>query len=161
MYVTCCILFYTVYTVCRYLVAVSFYSVCIYLPRLGERTLLFTLNIHVASQKIKNFTGTCSATFPGAYGTPDSIWRVAMPHGACNLPWLDCAWLHLSFWVSSCLLLTEDYSIRTPPSHLDTDSPQDLIQPRKVTHPVLESQRHQDLHRELVLSCKRWVKPAN
>ncbi|XP_034767224.1 protein FAM107B-like [Acipenser ruthenus] len=55
----------------------------------------------------------------------------------------------------------EDYSIRTPPSYLDTDSPQDLIQPRKVTHPVLDSQRHQDLHRELVLSCKRGLLPEN
>ncbi|KAK6472181.1 protein FAM107B-like [Huso huso] len=68
---------------------------------------------------------------------------------------------HAKKVMSSCLLLTEDYSIRTPPSHLDTDSPQDLIQPRKVTHPVLESQRHQDLHRELVLSCKRGLLPEN
>ncbi|MGH0188097.1 UNVERIFIED_CONTAM: hypothetical protein FKN15_027806 [Acipenser sinensis] len=66
-----------------------------------------------------------------------------------------------SFFQTQELQSREDYSIRTPPSHLDTDSPQDLIQPRKVTHPVLESQRHQDLHRELVLSCKRGLLPEN
>ncbi|XP_041083578.1 protein FAM107B-like isoform X2 [Polyodon spathula] len=55
----------------------------------------------------------------------------------------------------------ENYSIRTPPSHLDTDSSLNLIQPRKVTNPVLESQNHQDLHRELVLSCRRGLLPEN
>nr|XP_057911777.1 protein FAM107B-like isoform X2 [Doryrhamphus excisus] len=42
-----------------------------------------------------------------------------------------------------------------PPDYLDPDEDQDLIQPRKLLNPVKSSKSHQELHRELLSSCKR------
>ncbi|XP_054641701.1 protein FAM107B-like isoform X1 [Dunckerocampus dactyliophorus] len=42
-----------------------------------------------------------------------------------------------------------------PPDYLEGDEDQDLIKPRKLLNPVKSSKSHQELHRELLSSCKR------
>ncbi|XP_024126494.1 protein FAM107B isoform X2 [Oryzias melastigma] len=42
-----------------------------------------------------------------------------------------------------------------PPDYLDRDEDGELIKPRKLVNPVKSSRSHQELHRELLSSCKR------
>ncbi|KAM4588844.1 protein FAM107B isoform 2-T2 [Odontesthes bonariensis] len=42
-----------------------------------------------------------------------------------------------------------------PPDYLDGDEDEDLIKPKKLLNPVKASRSHQELHRELLNSCKR------
>ncbi|XP_041835966.1 protein FAM107B isoform X2 [Melanotaenia boesemani] len=42
-----------------------------------------------------------------------------------------------------------------PPDYLDEDEDEDLIKPKKLVNPVKASRSHQELHRELLSSCKR------
>ncbi|XP_069031556.1 protein FAM107B isoform X1 [Embiotoca jacksoni] len=47
-------------------------------------------------------------------------------------------------------------SIHVPqPDYLDGDEDEDLIKPKKLLNPVKASKSHQELHRELLSSCKR------
>lgn len=41
------------------------------------------------------------------------------------------------------------------PDYLQGDEDADLIKPRKLLNPVKASKSHQELHRELLSSCKR------
>ncbi|XP_020510874.1 protein FAM107B isoform X2 [Labrus bergylta] len=41
------------------------------------------------------------------------------------------------------------------PDYLDGDEDEDLIKPKKLVNPVKASKSHQELHRELMSSCKR------
>ncbi|XP_074528035.1 protein FAM107B isoform X2 [Halichoeres trimaculatus] len=41
------------------------------------------------------------------------------------------------------------------PDYLEGDEDQDLIKPKKLVNPVKASKSHQELHRELMSSCKR------
>ncbi|XP_066559536.1 protein FAM107B isoform X2 [Amia ocellicauda] len=52
----------------------------------------------------------------------------------------------------------ENYVCRSS-ACLTIESKADLIQPRKITNPILESPNHQDLHRELLLSHRRGLLP--
>ncbi|XP_072237490.1 protein FAM107B isoform X1 [Leuresthes tenuis] len=42
-----------------------------------------------------------------------------------------------------------------PPDYLGEDEDEDLIKPKKLLNPVKASRSHQELHRELLNSCKR------
>ncbi|XP_015255865.1 PREDICTED: protein FAM107B-like [Cyprinodon variegatus] len=42
-----------------------------------------------------------------------------------------------------------------PPDYMDEDEDEDLIKPKKLVNPVKASRSHQELHRELLSSCKR------
>lgn len=41
------------------------------------------------------------------------------------------------------------------PDYLEGDEEDDLIKPKKLVNPVKASKSHQELHRELMSSCKR------
>lgn len=41
------------------------------------------------------------------------------------------------------------------PDYLEGDEDEDLIKPKKLVNPVKASKSHQELHRELMSSCKR------
>lgn len=42
------------------------------------------------------------------------------------------------------------------PDYLEDDEDSDLIKPKKLLNPVKASKSHQELHRELMRSCKRY-----
>ncbi|XP_008406450.1 protein FAM107B-like isoform X2 [Poecilia reticulata] len=42
-----------------------------------------------------------------------------------------------------------------PPDYMDGDEDEDLIKPKKLLNPVKASRSHQELHRELLSSCRR------
>lgn len=42
------------------------------------------------------------------------------------------------------------------PDYLEEDEDEDLIKPKKLVNPVKASKSHQELHRELMSSCKRY-----
>ncbi|KAM4583462.1 protein FAM107B isoform 1-T1 [Fundulus diaphanus] len=42
-----------------------------------------------------------------------------------------------------------------PPDYMDGDEDEDLIKPKKLVNPVKASRSHQQLHRELLSSCRR------
>lgn len=42
------------------------------------------------------------------------------------------------------------------PDYPDGDEDADLIKPKKLVNPVKASRSHQELHRELLSSCKRY-----
>uniref|UniRef100_A0A3P9QB34 Actin-associated protein FAM107A n=1 Tax=Poecilia reticulata TaxID=8081 RepID=A0A3P9QB34_POERE len=44
-----------------------------------------------------------------------------------------------------------------PPDYMDGDEDEDLIKPKKLLNPVKASRSHQELHRELLSSCRRGV----
>ncbi|XP_047204781.1 protein FAM107B-like isoform X1 [Girardinichthys multiradiatus] len=42
-----------------------------------------------------------------------------------------------------------------PPDYMDGDEDEDLIKPKKLVNPIKASRSHQELHRELLSSCRR------
>ncbi|XP_015197867.1 protein FAM107B-like isoform X1 [Lepisosteus oculatus] len=54
----------------------------------------------------------------------------------------------------------ENYVCRMSPTHQAVNRPPDVIRPRKLTNPILDSPSHQDLHRELLLAHKTGLLPG-